>query len=118
MEPGDDNHRGGGLMKTRLPRQQLEKARDLRLHLTDAEQRLWPSLRDRRMGGFKFRRQHPIGTYIVDFYCHQARLAIEIDGGQHNQDDQRLYDERRTAYLEAQGIHVLRFWNHHALRET
>lgn len=93
-------------MKTRLPRQQLEKARDLRLHLTDAEQRLWPSLRDRRMGGFKFRRQHPIGTYIVDFYCHQARLAIEIDGGQHNQDDQRLYDERRTAYLEAQGIYA------------
>jgi very-short-patch-repair endonuclease len=58
------------------------------------------------MGGFKFRRQHPIGTYIVDFYCHQARLAIEIDGGQHNQDDQRLYDERRTAYLEAQGIYA------------
>jgi very-short-patch-repair endonuclease len=70
------------------------------------------------MCGFKFRRQHPIGPYIVDFYCHKAQLAIEIDGGQHNQDDQLLYDERRTAYLEDQGIKVLRFWNHDVLRET
>jgi len=70
------------------------------------------------MCGFKFRRQHPIGPYIVDFYCHKAQLAIEIDGGQHNQDRQLLYDERRTAYIEEQGIKVLRFWNHDVLRET
>ena len=70
------------------------------------------------MCGFKFRRQHPIGPYIVDFYCPMAQLAIEIDGGQHNQDDQLLYDERRTAFLEEQGIKVLRFWNHDVLRET
>lgn len=70
------------------------------------------------MCGFKFRRQHPIGPYIVDFYCRKAQLAIEIDGGQHNQDDQLLYEQRRTAYLEEQGIKVLRFWNHDVLRET
>lgn len=105
-------------MKPRLPRQLLEKARDLRQNPTDAEQRLWASLRGRQMAGFKFRCQHPIGPYIVDFYCHQAQLVIEIDGGQHGQDDQRLYDEQRTAYLEAQGLRVLRFWNHHVLGET
>lgn len=103
-------------MKPRLPRELLQKARDLRQNPTDAELRLWSSLRGRQMCGFKFRRQHPIGPYIADFYCHEARLAIEIDGGQHGQDNH--YDEKRTAYIEAQGVCVLRFWNNQVLAET
>ena len=105
-------------MKPRLPQELLQKARDLRRNPTDAEQRLWPSLCGRQMCGFKFRRQHPIGPYIADFYSHEAQLVIEIDGGQHGEDNQRLYYEKRTAYLEAQGIRVLRFWNHHVFEET
>ena len=103
-------------MKPRLPRELLQKARDLRQNPTDAELRLWANLRGRQMCGFKFRRQHPIGPYIVDFYCHEARLSIEIDGGQHGQDNH--YDEKRTAYIEAQGVRVLRFWNNQVLAET
>jgi very-short-patch-repair endonuclease len=68
-------------------------------------------LRYRRLHGAKFRRQNPIGQYIVDFFCLEARLVIELDGGWHPEDVKRIEDERRTEYLQSQGYTVLRFWN-------
>ena len=92
------------------------RARRLRRRATDAERRLWRALRNRRMAGAKFRRQHPVGRYIVDFVCLEHRLAIEVDGGQHIL--QAEHDEKRTAFLASQGFRVLRFWNHDVLLRT
>ena len=75
--------------------------------MTDVERKLWLAVRDRRLGGFKFRRQVTIGPFIVDFLCVEARLIAELDGGQHGEE----VDARRTSYLEAQGYRVMRFWN-------
>ena len=86
-------------------------ARDLRRHSTDAERTLWYALRDRRLGGARFRRQKPIGSRIVDFYSAEARLVIELDGGGHADDVTVADDGRRTRELEAHGLRVLRFWN-------
>jgi very-short-patch-repair endonuclease len=83
---------------------------------TDAEAKLWHLLRDRRMAGFKFRRQHPLGRYILDFYCHEALLVVELDGGQHTEAKQMAYDERRTGFLASQGVRVLRFGDHDMLK--
>ena len=96
----------------------LSFARRLRQRHTDAERLMWELLRDRRFCGFKFRRQHPCGRYILDFYCHEAKLAIELDGGQHNTDAARRTDEKRSAFLADEKIDVLRFWNHEVLGET
>ena len=85
---------------------------------TDAEVRLWHCLRDRRLDGLKFRRQHPVGRYIVDFYCPEAKLAIELDGGQHAEQAQAAYDDRRERFLGQRGIRVLRFWDNDALKNT
>jgi very-short-patch-repair endonuclease len=93
-----------------------EVVRCLRHRSTDAERRLWRHLRDRRLGGFKFRRQVPIGTYVVDFLCHEAQLVVEVDGGQHAK--ATVKDARRTAYLSAKGYRVLRFWNNDVLGNT
>jgi very-short-patch-repair endonuclease len=101
-----------------LPRDLLAFARQLRRQQTDAEQLLWSLLRARRLGGWKFRRQHPLPPYILDFYCHELGLAIELDGGQHNDPSARRYDERRNAFLAKRGIKVLRFWNHEVLQDT
>jgi very-short-patch-repair endonuclease len=84
-------------------------ARSLRTRQTDTEQRLWTRLRDRRLLGFKFRRQHPIGRYIADFCCAEAKLVIELDGGQHAND--RVRDAERTAMLKRDGYRVIRFWD-------
>jgi very-short-patch-repair endonuclease len=83
--------------------------------MTDAERRLWSALRGRRLEGYKFRRQHPLGVYILDFACVEHRLVIEADGGQHA-DTQ--YDDRRSAWLESQGWRVIRFWNNDILANT
>ncbi|MBI4669218.1 MAG: endonuclease domain-containing protein [Elusimicrobia bacterium] len=91
-------------------------ARNLRKNLTDAEQKLWRFLRLRQMEGWKFRRQQPIGQYIVDFVCNEKKLIIEIDGGQHT--ERQNYDQKRTEWLESQGFKVLRFWNNQVLQET
>ena len=99
-----------------LPAELLAHARELRAQQTDAEQLLWGILRAKRFLGFKFRRQHPIEPYILDFYCDELKLAIELDGGQHA--EQHTYDERRTRALEAQGIRILRFWNNDVLAQT
>ena len=88
----------------------------MRHNATDAEQRLWFGLRDRQLGGFKFRRQLTIGEAVVDFCCWEERLVVEVDGGQHA--EPHLRDERRTAALVEQGYRVLRFWNHEVLTET
>jgi very-short-patch-repair endonuclease len=87
--------------------------RSLRLLSTDAESKLWYWLRDRRLGGFKFRRQYPIGRYIVDFCCYEQRLIVELDGAPHL--SSRLYDAERTQNLEKFGFRVLRFWNSEVL---
>jgi very-short-patch-repair endonuclease len=76
--------------------------------MTDAERAIWRLLRDRRMEGWRFRRQEPIGRYIVDSTCFEARLVIEVDGGQHFESKA---DEERDAYLRSQGFRVLRLWN-------
>jgi lipoate-protein ligase B/very-short-patch-repair endonuclease len=88
-------------------------AREMRSNATDAESLIWRLVRNRQIAGAKFRRQHPIGRYILDFYCEDLQLAIELDGGQHA--DQIEHDESRSAWLEARGIRVLRFWNNDAL---
>ena len=95
----------------------VQNARALRASGTDAEQALWRHLRSRQLNGHKFRRQHPIGPYIADFACVEARLVVELDGGQHAQADALKHDERRTQFLLARGWHVLRFWNHDMLAE-
>ncbi len=87
-------------------------ARRLRKTMTDAERRLWSALRGRRLRGYKFRRQHPLGAFIVDFACIEHQLAVEADGGQHAESTD---DSRRTAWLERQGWRVLRFWNNDIL---
>ena len=89
-------------------------ARKLRSEQTEVEQQLWRALRNRRLQGVKFRRQHPVPPYVLDFYCHAAKLAIELDGSQHI--EQETYDQQRTAFLNQQGIHVLRFWNQDVLK--
>ena len=95
----------------------LAFVRQLRRDRTDAESLLWSLLRNRRFMGCKFRRQHPVKPYVVDFYCHEARLAIELDGGQHNEPDARAREEQRTTFLEARGIRVLRFWNNEVFND-
>lgn len=84
--------------------------------MTDAEQKLWRGLRLEQLGGFRFRRQYPVGSFVADFACVEARLIIEVDGGQHA--EHVAEDASRTAYLESKGFRVLRFWNDQVLKET
>ena len=91
-------------------------ARKLRSNLTDAENYLWRHLRFRQISGHKFRRQRPIGPYIVDFVCLEKKLIIELDGGQHNEN--QASDVKRDAWLRFQGYEVLRFWNDEVLKEV
>jgi very-short-patch-repair endonuclease len=105
-------------MHAKLPEQILEFARSLRLHQTDAEHLLWLLVRNRRIAGFKFRRQHPVDKFILDFYCEEARLAVELDGGEHNDDAAAAKDGARIDLLEKMGIRVVRFWNHEVLNST
>ena len=92
------------------------RSRALRRDGSEAEAQLWRQLRGRQLAGAKFRRQHPIGPYFADFCCVEARLIIELDGGQHAEQVDR--DGRRTAYLAEQGFRVIRFWNHDVLART
>jgi very-short-patch-repair endonuclease len=91
-------------------------ARDLRANSTDAEQRLWFYLRHRPLSGYRFRRQVPIGRFVVDFVCIRARLIVELDGGQHA--ESVIEDLERTLYLARAGFRVIRFWNDEALQRT
>ncbi|HVC52477.1 MAG TPA: DUF559 domain-containing protein [Stellaceae bacterium] len=92
-----------------------EAARHLRRHQTEAERRLWSALRDRRLAGYKFRRQCPIGPYVGDFASIRHRLIIEVDGSQHAESGA---DERRTAWLEQHGWYVIRVWNNDVSRNS
>jgi very-short-patch-repair endonuclease len=100
--------RGAGVVKT-------ARARRLRLNSTDAESRLWNRLRSRAIGGWKFVRQEPIGPYVVDFVCREHRLVIEVDGGQHADND---YDRDRDRWLREHNYRVLRFWNNDVMNNT
>jgi very-short-patch-repair endonuclease len=88
-------------------------AREMRRNATEAERRRWVRIRDKQLDGFRFRRQQPMGPYIVDFFCPEASLIIEVDGGQHS--DNAEQDATRTRWLVARGYHVLRFWNNDVL---
>jgi very-short-patch-repair endonuclease len=99
------------MQKRYLPPEILKRCRELRSSQTPAEAKLWACLRNNQLFGYKFRRQHPVGKFIIDFYCQEAKLAIELDGGGHAGSEQAKYDEERTECLKAEGIRVLRFWN-------
>jgi len=96
----------------------IHRAREMRHVAPDAEMRIWSRLRGRRLNGWKFRRQYPACGFILDFYCVEARLAVELDGGGHAMPMQAAYDEERTRRLQQRGVRVLRFWDDQALKET
>jgi very-short-patch-repair endonuclease len=104
--------------KSPLSPEFLARIRVLRQHATDAEKLMWKLLRNRQLGGVKFRRQHPVGKYILDFYSYEFGLAVELDGGGPANPSQMRYDVERTQALEEQGIRVLRFWNNEVLCNT
>lgn len=95
----------------------FENAKELRRGLTPAEKILWGRLRKKRLG-FNFRRQHPIADFILDFYCHEVCLAIEVDGEVHTSVNQKEYDEHRTLLLNEMGIDVMRFSNEDVFKQT
>ena len=94
---------------------EITRARELRKNPTEAEKTLWSHLRYRQLGGYRFRRQRPIGMYIVDFVCLESRLVIELDGGQHFESVE--YDAARTSDLNGRGFSVIRFRNNQVLAE-
>ena len=93
-----------------------ERARSLRKGMNEYERRLWGLLRTKRLEGFRFRRQHPIGRYTVDFFCPAAKLIVEQDGGQHGEEEEMYRDAERTRWLEARGYRVHRVWNADVMR--
>ena len=101
------------MVRQRSPR--VARARRLRREATDVENRLWYHLRARQLAGAKFRRQEPLGPYFADFCCVEAKLVIELDGGQHA--DRQEHDRQRTAFLKRCGYRVLRFWNAEVLED-
>lgn len=99
--------------ETRIPPVAKQRSRALRGDSTLAERKLWKYLRDKQLDGNRFRRQHPVGKFIVDVVCIERGLIVELDGGQHA--EQAQCDAQRTAWLESQGFKVLRFWNNEVL---
>ena len=95
----------------------FERARLLRQNETPAEKILWTHLKDKQLDGYKFRRQHPIGRYILDFYCHKSKLGIEIDGAYHQDKLQQWVDKERTQFLEELGLRVIRFTNEEVMEQ-
>jgi very-short-patch-repair endonuclease len=87
------------------------RSRQLRKTMTEAERKLWWLLRRKQLAGFRFRRQAPIGPYIADFFCPQAKLIVELDGAPHTDEEQMVRDAARTRWLEAHGCRVIRIWN-------
>ncbi|MGX5804066.1 endonuclease domain-containing protein [Bradyrhizobium sp. Arg314] len=101
----------------RVPSRQRKNAKSMRRAMTDAELKLWNELRAHRLMGMSFRRQVPIGPYIVDFACSAHRLIVEVDGSQHADVDHSRRDDERSAYLSASGWTILRFWNDDVIRD-
>jgi very-short-patch-repair endonuclease len=95
----------------------MTQARELRKRSTDAERLLWHHLRSRQLDGHKFRRQQPLGRFIVDFVCLEKRLVIELDGGHHGGPRQAKFDLQRSEWLIQQGFRVIRFWDHEVLKQ-
>ena len=93
-------------------------AQKMRTKPTDAEAKLWKYIKSKQLLGYKFRRQQPIGPFIVDFVCMELGLVVELDGGQHNEKSKKEYDQERTAFLEKSGFKVKRFWNNDVLKHT
>ncbi|MCQ0112049.1 endonuclease domain-containing protein [Zhouia sp. CL16] len=89
----------------------FSKAKLLRERMTKAENMLWDVLRDKKFMGYKFRRQHPIQNYIVDFYCHELKMVIEVDGDYHNSKEQKCLDKEREEEIVFQGLRIIRFTN-------
>ncbi len=107
-----------GLLNFGAKREIFENAKELRQNQTEAEKVLWGNLRSRRCRGLKFRRQHPVKEFILDFYCHEYLLGIEVDGSVHENELAKEYDLNRTAELESLGITILRFKNEDVLNDT
>lgn len=105
-------------MNKKIDPQLLLFAKSMRHTATNAESLMWQLLRAKRFMNLKFRRQHVIAPYIVDFYCHELGLVIELDGSQHGTDDVIEYDAERTKFLEALGLKVVRYWNHEVLQNV
>ena len=105
-------------MNQKMNSQLLQFAKSMRHAATDAENLLWQRLRAKRFMALKFRRQQVIESYILDFYCHEIGLVIELDGSKHGTDEGKEYDAERTKFLEALGLTVVRYWNHEALGLT
>ena len=101
-----------------MKRKGTRLARELRRRQTEAEKTLWARLRNRQLEGVKFRRQQPIGHYVVDFASLEKGIVVEVDGGQHNELGVRERDDERTAWLEREGYHVLRFWDSELLKNV
>ena len=106
---------GGSLPHGKVPPYLRRNARRMRSTLTEAELKLWNELRAHRLMGLGFRRQMPIGGFIVDFACPEHKLVVEVDGSQHAENE--AYDRARSAYLEAQGWQMVRFWNDDVLND-
>ena len=96
----------------------FKNAKELRSAETDAEKKLWTLLRNRQLEGKKFRRQHAIGNYVLDFYCNECKLAVELDGEIHNEEEAKQYDSARTEKLREYGITVIRFWNSEVMNDS
>jgi very-short-patch-repair endonuclease len=94
-----------------------QHARELRQRTTEAEEKLWALLRNRQLKRKKFRRQHAIAGYVADFYCHESKLIVEMDGNFHMKPEAKKYDNARTALLNEMGIVVLRFWNEELIND-
>lgn len=107
---------GGAGERARAKRVSQGRAKGLRNNQTNAERRLWYHLRAHRFFGLKFKRQKPIGSFIVDFICMEQSLVVEVDGGQHS--ERSSYDAKRDRWLQSQGWTILRFWNDEVLKET
>jgi very-short-patch-repair endonuclease len=105
---------GGEVIKMKDKNNLTNLAKALRNNMTDAERKIWGQIRNKQMG-VKFRRQQPIGKYIVDFVCLEKKIVIELDGSQHIDSKK---DEERDSWFKAQGYHILRFWNNDVLKNT
>jgi very-short-patch-repair endonuclease len=103
-------------IKTYSDAMDIDHARILRERATEAERCVWNRLRNRQIQGLKFRRQHPVGGYILDFACEEIKLAIELDGSQHNEKEMLDADAKRTEFLSRLGWRVLRFWNNDVMQ--
>lgn len=88
-----------------------QNARNLRKNMTNQERKFWQIIRNRQFHGYRFLRQYAMGKYIVDFICREKNIIIELDGGQHNEERNIIYDKERTDYLRSKGYKVIRFWN-------